>query len=103
MYSHLIKDTIQIDKKAREAVQELKSKKENLDVLIKEEEKQLKKAMQKEIKDAVAALKKKYQEEIDVKKEQEKIKFDAALKELHDVYEREKDQWIETIYKTCIK
>ncbi len=103
MYSHLIKDTIQIDKKAREAVQELKSKKDNLDALIKEEEKQLKKAMQKEIKDAVVALKKKYQEEIDVKREQEKIKFDAALKELHDVYEREKDQWIKTIYDTCIK
>ena len=103
MYSNLIRDTIQIDKKAREAVQELKHKKENLDALIKEEEHRLKKAMIKEIKDAVVALKKKYQEEIDVKKEQEKIKFDAALKELHDVYEREKDQWVKTIYESCIK
>ena len=103
MYSNLIRDTIQIDKKAREAVQELKTKKENLDVLIKEEEKHLKKAMQKEIKDAVATLKKKYQEEINVKKEHEKIKFDAALKELHDVYQREKDEWVKTIYASCIK
>lgn len=103
MYSHLIKDTIQIDKKAREAVQELKTKKDNLDALIKEEEKHLKKAMQKEIKDAVTALKKKYQDEINIKREQEKVKFDVALKELHDVYEREKDQWINTIYEACVK
>lgn len=103
MYSNLIRDTIQMDKKARESVEELKFKKENLDHLVKEEEQKLKKEMQIHIKESVKNLEKKYQDEIKVKHEQEKMKFDAALTELISVFEREKNQWIETIYQSCIK
>ncbi|MDY0294299.1 MAG: hypothetical protein RBQ71_00655 [Acholeplasmataceae bacterium] len=103
MYSNLIRDTIQMDKKARESVEELKIKKDNIDHLIKEEEVKLKKDMQIQIKESVKNLEKKYKDEIKVKLEQEKTKFDAALSELVDVFEREKDQWIETIYQSCIK
>lgn len=103
MYSNLIKDTIQMDKKARESVEELRLKKENLDHLVKEEEQKLKKEMQVQIKESVKNLEKKYKDEIKIKHDQEKKKFDAALTELVSVFEREKDQWIETIYQSCIK
>jgi 2C-methyl-D-erythritol 2,4-cyclodiphosphate synthase len=103
MYSNLIRDTIQMDKKARESVEELKFKKENLDQLVKEEEQKLKKEMKFHIQDNVKNLKNKYIDEIRVKHEQEKKKFDAALNELILVFEREKDQWIEAIYQSCTK
>lgn len=103
MSSNLIRDTIQMDKKARESVEELKFKKENLDQLVKEEEQKLKKEMKFHIQDNVKNLKNKYIDEIRVKHEQEKKKFDAALNELILVFEREKDQWIEAIYQSCTK
>ncbi|NCC55850.1 MAG: hypothetical protein EOM11_10310 [Erysipelotrichia bacterium] len=92
-----------MDKKARESVEELKFKKENLDQLVKEEEQKLKKEMKFHIQDNVKNLKNKYIDEIRVKHEQEKKKFDAALNELILVFEREKDQWIEAIYQSCTK
>lgn len=103
MSSNLIRDIIQMDKKARESVEELKFKKENLDQLVKEEEQKLKKEMKFHIQDNVKNLKNKYIDEIRVKHEQEKKKFDAALNELILVFEREKDQWIEAIYQSCTK
>ncbi|MDX9691750.1 MAG: hypothetical protein RBT45_04780 [Acholeplasmataceae bacterium] len=103
MYSNLIKDTIQMDKKARELVEELNLKKENLDHLVKEEEHRLKKEMQAQIKESVKNLEKKFKDEIKIKHEQEKMKFESALAELISVFEREKDLWIETIYQSSIK
>ncbi len=103
MYSNLIRDTIQMDKKAREAVEELKLKKDNLDHLVKEEETRLKKEMQHDIKLAVKELEKKYKEDIKVKLDQEKEKFELALNEIVAVFEREKESWIDSIYQSCIK
>lgn len=103
MYSNLIRDTIQMDKKARESVGELKTKKENLDHLVKEEEHRLKKEMQADIKVSVKNLEKKYKDDIKIKLEQEKLKFEAALSEIISVFEQNKDEWIETIFQSSIK
>ena len=103
MYSNLVRYTIQMDKVARESVEELKTKKENIDALVKEEEVRLKKEMHDEIKESVKQLKKTYKDEIKEKHEQEKLKFDHSLNELLQVFENEKEQWIESIYQSVIK
>ncbi|MEF3693293.1 MAG: hypothetical protein V3569_03840 [Acholeplasmataceae bacterium] len=103
MYSNLVRNIVQLDKKARESVDEYKIKKENINNLVNEEEIRLKKEMLTEIKTAVKNLENKYKNEIKVKLEQEKIKFDAALNEIITIFEREKDVWVETIFQSCIK
>lgn len=103
MYSNLLRDTIQMDKKARTSVDELIVKKENLDQVIKEEEKKLKKEMQSQIKEAVRNLENKFKEDIKQRHEQEIKKFEEALDELLKVFNREKEQWVETMYQSCIK
>ncbi|MBN2268054.1 MAG: hypothetical protein JXC35_01390 [Acholeplasmataceae bacterium] len=103
MYSNLVRNIVQLDKKARESVDEYKIKKENINHLVNEEEIRLKKEMLTEIKTAVKNLENKYKNEIKIKLEQEKIKFDAALNEIITIFEREKDVWVETIFQSCIK
>lgn len=103
MYSNLVRNIVQLDKKARESVDEYKIKKENINNLVNEEEIRLKKEMLTEIKTAVKNLENKYKNEIKIKLEQEKIKFDAALNEIITIFEREKDVWVETIFQSCIK
>lgn len=103
MHHNIIKDTINLDKKAREEVSKLVKKKEQLDDLIKVESKKLHQSFIEEIKEKIKLTEEKYEDEMVEKKKSELHTYKETLKAIQKQYEENKELWIEEIYKACIK
>jgi V/A-type H+/Na+-transporting ATPase subunit G/H len=103
MHHNIIKDTINLDKNAREQVQELKLEKENLGEAIKQESTKLQKQYKEEIKHTLKETKASLEKEVHLKQESELLSYDKTLVDIQKQYEANKEVWIEDIYKECIK
>jgi V/A-type H+/Na+-transporting ATPase subunit G/H len=103
MHHNIIKDTINLDKNAREQVQELKLEKENLGEAIKQESTKLQKQYKEEIKHTLKETKASLEKEVHLKQESELLSYDKTLVDIQKQYEANKEVWIEEIYKECIK
>jgi len=103
MHHNIIKDTINLDKNAREQVQELKLEKENLGEAIKQESTKLQKQYKEEIKHTLKETKASLEKEVHLKQESELLSYEKTLVDIQKQYEANKDAWIEEIYKECIK
>ncbi|HBY65248.1 MAG TPA: hypothetical protein DEG42_02490 [Acholeplasmataceae bacterium] len=103
MHHNIIKDTINLDKNAREQVQALKLEKENLGEAIKQESTKLQKQYKEEIKHTLKETKASLEKDVHLKQESELLSYDKTLVDIQKQYEANKDAWIEEIYKECIK
>lgn len=99
----IIKDTIMLDKKAREKIKALELEKAGLDARVKEEAKFIEDAFKQSNKKKLAARKKAYQKEIKTREKNELEHFERNLKTMNDQFEKNKEQWIEDIFKACTK
>ena len=103
MHHNIIKDTINLDKSAREQVQELKLEKENLGEAIKQESLKLHKQYKEEIKQTLKETKASLEQEVHLKQKSELLSYDKTLVDIQKQYETNKEAWIEAIYKECTK
>jgi len=103
MHHNIIKDTINLDKKAREEVAKLIKKKEHLDELVGEESKKLHQSFVDEIKEKIRLTEEKYELEMTEKKKSELLTYKETLKKIQKQYEENKDLWVEEIFNACIK
>lgn len=103
MHHNIVKDTINLDKSAREQVQELKLEKENLGEAIKHESARLQKQFKEEIKLTLKETKASLEKEVHLKQESELLSYEKTLVDIQKQYEANKESWIEEIYKECIK
>lgn len=103
MYHNIIKDTINLDKKAREEVSKVAKEKEHLDETIKKETEKLHQKFLTEIEQTLKLTQERYEAEIQEKKKNELLTYKETLKSIQKQYEDNKDLWIEQIYKVCVK
>ncbi len=103
MHVSIIKDTVQLDKEAREKIEGLKKEKELLEERLKEETIALQKAFVKENKAIILERKNAYFEEIKIRQENEKETYNKTLKNIQKQYASNKEKWIKDIYDACIK
>ncbi|AUD64882.1 hypothetical protein BK011_04030 [Tenericutes bacterium MZ-XQ] len=103
MHNSIIKDTIRLDKEAREKIEALKKEKDHLDELLKTETHELKATYEAENKKIIDERKESYQKEIETRQKREKDNYDKMLKEIQKLYKEQKEKWIEEIYEACIK
>ena len=99
----IIKDTIMLDKKAREKIKALELEKAGLDARVKEEAKFIEDAFKQSNKKKLAARKKAYQKEIKTREKNELEHFERNLKTMNEQFEKNKEQWIEDIFEACTK
>ena len=83
MHHNIIKDTINLDKKAREEVAKLIKKKEHLDELVGEESKKLHQSFVDEIKEKIRLTEEKYELEMTEKKKSELLTYKETLKKIN--------------------
>lgn len=103
MHVSIIKDTVQLDKEAREKIEGLKKEKELLEERLKEETIALQKAFVKENKAIILERKNAYFEEIKIRQENEKETYSKTLRNIQKQYASNKEKWIKDIYDACIK
>ncbi|MBU1141126.1 MAG: hypothetical protein KKG64_01240 [Firmicutes bacterium] len=103
MHHNIVKDTVNLDKKAREEVSKLVKKKEHLDEIIQIETEKLHQSFLAEIEETIKKTQQKYENEIQEKKKNELLTYKHTLNDIQKKYEDNKDLWIEQIYKACIK
>lgn len=103
MHTALIRETIQLDKNAREKVQALNLEKERLETRVKEDEQAIILKHKREIEALINETKQKYEAEIASKNVNERIKFDKMCDEIKQAFEAKEAEWIESIYAFCIE
>lgn len=99
----IIKDTIMLDKKAREKISELELEKSQLDARVKEEAKFIEDAFKQSNKKKLAARKKAYQKEVKTREKNELKHFERNLETMNEQFEKNKEQWIKDIFEACTK
>ncbi len=103
MHTALIRETIQLDKNAREKVEALNKEKENLEARIKTDEKAIVLKHKQDIEKLILDTKQTYEAEIESKHINERIKFDKMCDEIKKAFEEKEAEWIESIYAFCIE
>lgn len=103
MHHNIIKDTINLDKKAREQVSELVKNKEHLDEVIQKETEALHQSFLAEIEQKLKETEENLEKEKSDREKSELQTYKAALKSIQKQYEENRDLWIEQIYKACIE
>ncbi|MDY0210182.1 MAG: hypothetical protein RBQ91_02075 [Acholeplasma sp.] len=103
MHTDLIKETIQLDKQAREKVEMLRKEKETLEKRIQMDEQALIEKHKRELETLIEKTRQNYESEILLKKETEKAKFDHMCEEIKHSFEEKESEWVESIYAYCIE
>ncbi|MBM7453538.1 TRAP-type C4-dicarboxylate transport system substrate-binding protein [Acholeplasma morum] len=103
MHTALIKETIQLDKEAREAVNALQKEKETLEERVKQDELALIKTNKKKLTDLIESTKQNYEAEIVSKTEKEKEKFIEMLDVIKKEFDEKENEWIDAIYAYCVE
>ena len=100
---NLIRELVELDKLKRLEIQKLEDEKAKLGSFLREERKRIEDEYKLEAKKKYDARK----EEIDIIISEAQVKaksdFEDNLKELEEAYKKNKDQWIEMLYKYCIE
>lgn len=100
---NLIRDVIELDKKARNEVLKLTEEKEHISDVLRVERLRLEKKYKSEAKEKLNIEKTKMLAELEERKNQNKVEFEKSLKALESSFASKKDEWIESIYQDCIK
>lgn len=103
MQSAIIKETVAIDKKYREAIEQLESQKEHIDEIVLAERKKIIQNHQKELKATLHQISLNHINQYELKLEKERLLFEETLLNLKSLYENNKNAWIKSIFEACIK
>lgn len=100
--STIVRDTIILDKKAREQIQELEKERGQIEDKLKAEEALLKKQFDVEVKKRLKEVKENYETEIKEREVKELDTYNKTLNMIEKAYEANQDDWVDAIYKACI-
>ncbi len=103
MHSGIIRETVLIDKVAREKVEKLEKEKAMLDIKIKADEKKIQLENMAFIQKTIDDTKTNFENEIALRKETELKKFNDNLALIKSQFDEHEEQWIDMIYSFCIK
>ncbi|QWB95691.1 hypothetical protein KHQ89_07045 [Mycoplasmatota bacterium] len=92
MAGSIIKETVLLDKKAREKISELEKEKLDLDSLVKKETKGIKDKYKKDNEEKIAQAKIDFENEIKERKEKEINYFEKHLKNMEEQYKNHKEE-----------
>ncbi len=100
--STIVRDTIILDKKAREQIEELENERNQIEDKLKAEAALLKKQYDVEVKKRLKEVKNDYENEIKEREIKELETYNKTLKMIEKEYEAHQEEWVEAIYKACI-
>ena len=103
MHTNIIKNTVMLDKKAREEVKALEKEKEFLDEWIKQDEERIKIENKTIIQNTSEEVKNSYEEKLRVLEVKEVEQYQKTLKALKEKFKDNEENWIKEIYDFCIK
>jgi len=103
MTGSIIKDTVGLDKAAREKIEALQKEKQGLDARVRKESKGIQDAFKKENDDALKKAKKDFEIEIKERQDKELKYFEKHLNNMQEQFEQHKEEWVEEIFKACIE
>ena len=103
MHTGIIRETVLLDKAAREKVEKLTKEKEMLDIKIKADEKKIQLDNIAFIEKSVADTRQHFEDEIALRKETELKKFKDNLALIKSQFDQNEEKWIDMIYAFCVK
>ena len=103
MQNKLTRDIIAHDKKLREKIEFLELEKAHLDDTVFREKELISEVFSKELVRLVKTTKQDNAKALKDKEKHEKEVFKQRLSKLNDIYQKEKDAWIESIFSVCIE
>jgi N-methylhydantoinase B/oxoprolinase/acetone carboxylase alpha subunit len=98
---NLIREVIELDKKYRTQVELLEAEKSKIGDFLRVEKAKLEKTYQQDAKAKLDAKKDEINIDLENRKAQLQIEYDVTLKRLEDNFNKNKAEWIETIYQFC--
>lgn len=98
----IIRNIIDADKEARNAVKAKQQERHNIQNLIQEQEKTIKEKYQEETKQCVAQKRVEMNAELDSQTQLEQSDYEKILKSLEMSYEEHKQEWVKEIYDRCL-
>lgn len=105
MPSNLIRKVISIDKEARQEIEDLKQEKDKdrINEYLKEEKKKFIERYTLEVNEQISSTKKKIDADIENKKKEASKQFEEIIESIEEKFNKNKDHWIDLIYKFCIE
>ncbi|MDD3122862.1 MAG: hypothetical protein PHC62_05005 [Candidatus Izemoplasmatales bacterium] len=98
---NLIRDVIELDKKFRTQVELLEAEKSKIGDFLRIEKAKLEKVYQNDAKVKLDTKKAEINLDLDHRKEKAQKDYDMTLKKLEANFNKNKAEWIETIYQFC--
>ncbi len=103
MAGSIIQETVALDKKARQKIEELEKEKFDLESKVREDTKDIKEMNKKEVEQKLKQAKIDFEKEIKDRQEKEVSYFEKHLKSMEDQFNEHKSEWVEEIFKACIE
>jgi len=100
---NLIREVIELDKKARADVEHLESEKARIGDFIREEKARLMKQYELESKAKLDFTRHEIDADIEKKRQEVKREFDVMSAQLEQSFAKSKEEWIASIYDFCIQ
>ncbi|HOO43444.1 MAG TPA: hypothetical protein PKU69_00095 [Bacillota bacterium] len=98
----IISKVTELDKQMRQKVKELEEEKAKLPIFLRQQRKDLSAKYEAEAKQQIEARKQKIETDLKDAKNSAEKDLKEAMKEIQDIYQKNKDEWIESIYQQCI-
>lgn len=103
LQSKMTKEIISHDKNLREKIEFLELEKSHLDDKIFREKELIEEAFSKDLERLIKKTQKENVTALKAKEKHEKEAFDKRLKTIKDIYNKQKDAWVESIFNACIE
>lgn len=100
--STIVRDTILLDKKAREQIEELEKERGQIEEKLQAEAAILKKQYDVEVKKRLKEVKDNYENEIKEREVKELDTYNKTHEMIEKEYEAHQKEWVDAIYKVCI-
>ncbi|MBU1145262.1 MAG: hypothetical protein KJ971_05340 [Firmicutes bacterium] len=100
---NLIRDVIDLDKKARKQVEHLRKEKDKISDFVREERKKLEIQYKSEANKTIEKAKSDIVLDLEKRNEESKKEYDLTLKKLEISFKENKEKWIDSIYQHCIQ
>ena len=96
------RNIISKDKNLREQIEFLELEKAHLDDTVFKEKELILQAFEEDLKNLIKKTKQENAKALKEKETLEKTNFEKRLAIMNDIYQKEKDAWIESIFRVCI-
>lgn len=100
---NLIKEVIELDKKARTEVELLEIEKSKISEFINQKKSEIEALYKADAKKIVEATKQKLLDDLKKKKQEANAEFDDKFHKLEETILKNKNGWIDSIYEYCVK